>query len=241
MGEPRSATCDPWATAADLCSPCDDYSVDAALMDDALQAASDVLYALSGRQFPGVCTTEVHLDKRPIHAVSGVDPAVRTRTYWPSGDRSRVSVGLYPLIDITEVVIDGATVDASVYRIDDFRWLTRVDEQGWQWSDTFKVTATHGRTPPEMGVRAAAALGCQLYLSCQPETTGDCVLPQRVTNITRQGMSMVVLDPFEFLNDGKTGVYEVDLFLKSYNPSGLRRRAAVLSPDIGSRIHRRGT
>ena len=66
-------------------------------------------------------------------------------------------------------------------------------------------------------------------------------LPKRVTNVTRQGLSMVVLDPMDFLDDGKTGVYEVDLFLKAYNPAKLQRRATVMSPDIGRRARRIGT
>ena len=241
MAEPRNSTCEPWATTADLCSPCDDYSVDQALMEDWLQAASDVLYVLSGRQYPGICSDTVWVLKRHIHRTSPLDPAIRRRRYVPADCGDRVSLGMFPLVSITEVVIDGAVVPADQYRIDDYRWLTRVDEQSWRWTDTFKVTATYGRTPPAMGVRAAATLACELYKACQPEDFGECRLPQRVQSITRQGVSMVVLDPFEFLDDGKTGLYDVDLFLKTVNPSRLARRPSVMTPDIGPRVRREGT
>ena len=241
MAQPRTATCEPWATSADLCSPCDDYTVDQALMDDALQAASDVLYVLSGRQFPGECSETLYVEKRWLVEHSGLDPAVRPRPWWPRPGADRITLGLYPLIDVTSVTIDGAVVDPASYRIDDFRWLTKIDGSAWTWSDTFKVEATYGQSPPEMGIRAAATLACQLYLACQPETVDGCRLPERVTNVTRQGVSFVLLDPFDFLEAGKTGLYDVDLFLSVYNPNRLRRRPTVMSPDIPRRVRRRDT
>ena len=102
----------------------------------------------------------------------------------------------------------------------------------------FSVDFDYGFAPPPAGVRAAADLACQLALSCDPATVGECKLPQRVTSITRQGVSMVVLDPFDFLEEGRTGVYTVDLFLKTYNPTRNRRPPAVWSPDIGRRTRR---
>jgi hypothetical protein len=75
-------------------------------------------------------------------------------------------------------------------------------------------------------------LACQLALACQPETQGKCQLPKRVTNVVRQGVSMaMVLDPMAFLDEGKTGIYEVDLFLASEREDR-KRGAAVLTPDI---------
>jgi hypothetical protein len=36
----------------------------------------------------------------------------------------------------------------------------------------------------------------------------------------------------EYLANGYTGLYEVDMFLAAYNPSKSRRRARVWSPDM---------
>ena len=104
---------------------------------------------------------------------------------------------------------------------DEFRVL---DEDG-----TFEVTFVYGTPPPPAGREAAADLACELLKGW---TGGECNLPRRLTSITRQGVTMALLDPFQFLNEGKVGVYTVDLFLKTYNPGGLHRRAAVMSPDI---------
>jgi hypothetical protein len=59
----------------------------------------------------------------------------------------------------------------------------------------------------------------------------DCALPQRVTSISRQGVSYTLLDSQDFIDDLRTGVYAVDLFLKSSNPDKARRRSRVFSPD----------
>ena len=40
-----------------------------------------------------------------------------------------------------------------------------------------------------------------------------CALPDRVTSITRQGVSWTVLDPQDFLNQGRTGMARVDAWL----------------------------
>lgn len=259
MAEPSSTVCEPWAVVADVCTPCDDYTFDVGLLEDCLQAASDVLFKLTARRYPGVCTSVAH----PL--VSGF-PAVEPASYdtislrgsapyplrggWPTLAAQRretriVGLGVSPVIDVSQVVVAGAVVDPANYRIDDFRWLVRTDGQTWPSCpdpiddpDAFEVTFTHGRTPPTSGVIAAAALGCELALSCSPETVGACRLPKRVTSITRQGVSMVILDPFDFLDDGKTGIYEVDLFIKSENPEKVQRRARAFHP---SRMHRTTT
>ena len=60
----------------------------------------------------------------------------------------------------------------------------------------------------------------------------ECVLPQRVTPISRQGVSWTLLDPQDFLDNGRTGIYHVDLFLRTVNPDRARLRSRVFSPDL---------
>jgi hypothetical protein len=57
-------------------------------------------------------------------------------------------------------------------------------------------------------------------------------LPQRVTSISRQGVSYTLLDSQDFIEELKTGIYAVDLFLKSVNPDKARARSRVFSPDV---------
>jgi hypothetical protein len=63
--------------------------------------------------------------------------------------------------------------------------------------------------------------------------SGDemCELPQRVTSVSRQGVSYTILDNQEFIDELRTGLYEIDLFLKVTNPDNARRKSKVFSVD----------
>jgi len=167
---------------------------------------------------------------------------------------SEITLGAEPITHIDQVKIDGVVLDPSSYRIDDERWLVRLPDVGstqpqtWpccQRMDlpateegTFEVSFQYGRAPTAAGVHAAAVLGCELALLCDPETAGQCRLPQRVTSLTRQGISEVMLDPFDFLDNGRTGLIEIDLFLHAENPNRLQRSASVMSPDLPRPVRR---
>lgn len=262
MAAPRSGPCEPWASTADICSPCDDYAFNAADLEDGLDMASGILFELTGRQFPGVCTATVRpCTARASGEYLGADGLFHATCGCASGygcgcsELSAVTLGGYPVNSITEVKVDGAAVDPSLYRVDEWRWLVRLADAdgtnpGWPCAqrldladtedDTFSVAFTYGREPPLTGVRAAAVLGCQIALACQPETAGQCQLSRRVQSVTRQGVT-VVLDSLDAFRDGLTGIPEVDLFITSVNPARLRRRARALSPDVGPSARRIGT
>jgi len=249
----QTSTCEPWATIADLTGPCADYDTDTTLIGDMLQAASDVLYELSGRQFAGECDEQVVHPRqdcacviRPYHLRH---PMSLFRRALCSCDLPRVTLGMYPLVSVEEVIVAGVTLDPSEYRVENDRWLVRLADADGQWRswpccwdredpEAFQVTFTAGMAPPPMGVRAAADLACQLILANQPDGAADCLLPERVQTITRQGVSVTVLDPMEFLDHGRTGIYSVDLFLSAYNPNRLQDRPVVMSPDVGPRSRR---
>lgn len=238
------STCTPWATEADLCSPCADYANAGVLAGDFLQAASDVLFELSGRQFPGVCEGTI----RPMGRCHHVERNISLPTPRRSGAGGCGCSGFlfslpdYPVVAVSEVRVDGAVIDPSLYRVDGNRVIVRLADAdgsnpGWPSDQrldlpttaegTWSISYSWGREPPPMGVTAAAVLACELALACDPETIEDCRLPKKVTSITREGVTMV-LSPSDFLDSsGKTGLYEVDLFLGSYNPERIRRRPSV--------------
>jgi hypothetical protein len=72
-------------------------------------------------------------------------------------------------------------------------------------------------------------LAIELVKSYEGDET--CALPQRVTSVARQGVSYTVLDDQDFIDNMRTGLYAVDLFLKASNPDKARARARVFSPD----------
>ena len=241
MAAPETSTCEPWATIADVPSPCDDYAFDTALLEDALQMASDVLFGFTGRQWPGQCSATI----RPCgHRTDEWCGCLRSDTC----SCSRLSELQLPgtVVTVDEVKIDGDVLDAARYRVDDYRYLVFLPEsntaelQGWPCcqrldyadteEDTWSVTYTYGQDPPVGGIRSAASLACQLALGWQPETVDQCRLPQRVTSYARQGVTLAVLDPLTLFADGLTGLSDVDLWVQSVRLGAARRRASVFVP-----------
>lgn len=176
---------------------------------------------------------------------------------------SRVKLNGYPIRDIHEVKIYGAvlpltyTSGAPTYRLDQWRYLTRMNDpdrpqlvQAWpqcqnlglddDQPSTFSITYSYGVEPPSLGILAAEQLACQLSLALSGK---PCQLPAGVTRVTKQG---VQVDRGVFASWGydpkkgwTTGLALVDAFLGTYNPSGLRRRPAVIgdgrpfAPQLG--------
>lgn len=97
---------------------------------------------------------------------------------------------------------------------------------------TFSVRFAFGTPPPPSGVQAAASLAAELALAWD-NADSSTRLPARVQTIVRQGESVTLIDPQDVLDKGRTGIPEVDLFLKAVNPAGLIGRSSAWSPDMG--------
>lgn len=247
MTSPAVSTCAPWATLDDV--PDGECKDRGELLTPWLQIASDVLWSLSGRQYAGVCEATF----RPFVECSSTPRSLlSTRDGFGCCDAHRsIDLGVYPIVAVTAVKVDGVTLDADEYRVDDWRYLVRLGGRSWprrqrmQDADTedgtWSVTIQYGSPPPPLGVQAAIALGCELAASAADDG-GECRLPERVTSVSRQGVTAVILDPMDFLTDGRTGIYEVDLFLTATNPGRLQRPPAVLTPaSMRNRLVRTNT
>jgi hypothetical protein len=233
------------------------------------QEASNALYEISGRQFSGPCERVVRpcrqaCDCFGFSPAAGLGPWYWTSAWWGGaggwnwrnecGDKlgcepmSRVRLAGYPVRAIIQVLIDGAVVDPSEYRLDEYRWLTRLDDPGhpdlrafWPGcqnmslnSDqpgTFEVSYVSGIDPPQIGRDAAAQLAAQLYIPMSGGQTG--VLPAGVTKSVRQGVTVERGLLANWFEKGKpTGLVFVDTFLAAYWASRGQRRPAVFSPDL---------
>lgn len=238
------------------------------MCDDAATIASEVLYEMSGRVFTGECgPVTIRPLSRPINvdswrmATGSWFSSWGTCGYAAGGARSsvvshygcsnppEVELGVFPVIDITEVKIDGTVIPSNEYQLMDFKTLIRmrptaaaIPTERWGWptcqnldmpdteEGTFSVTYTYGQVPPAAGVLAARKLAEHLVL---PQLGDSTKYPQRVTSIQRQGVAAMTVDVMDIVKTGKTGIYEVDLFLRMSNPNQTSRQGAVWSPDVG--------
>lgn len=142
-----------------------------------------------------------------------------------------------PVVEITSISVDGATVLPSGYRVDNHHLLVNL---AGRWPDcqdmdkpltetgTWGVTYKHGTPIPYGGQVAAGLLACEFAKAACGDNS--CQLPQRVQNITRQGVSMTLLDSFEDIERGRTGIWLIDAWLMSVQHAD-DHRVYVASPD----------
>jgi len=131
-----------------------------------------------------------------------------------------VGIGQIPTVFISDVsLVGGAAI------------VTQVVTEAGCLADpgTWHITYNYGKPVPDGGRFAAAKFACEIAKNnCG---AAGCILPQRVKEITRQGVQLLFADPLEFLDSFQTGIYEVDLWLMSVNPNKLQRRARVFRAD----------
>lgn len=249
--------CSPWAAYADIETwptpiPPKLDAVTEEQWDAYLAFSSEILYALSGRKWGGGCQETVMLRSHPPMAGQGTWPYEATWGTcgcWSYGSLmdnwlyppANLLVGTHlapmairlphdPVIGVQEVLENGTAF--TDWRFTQAGWLERTDGLPWVVClDTTQITYSYGALPPAGGKRAAVLLAIEF---AKYDANLACSLPQRVTSVTRQGISFQTIDPMEFLPLGKTGVYQVDLWIQSVNPYANKQRARVFSLDLPS-------
>lgn len=151
-----------------------------------------------------------------------------------------------PVASISEVLIDGQPLPPASYRVDNRRWLVRLDGGEWPTCqdmsagpfqpDTWQVTYARGLPVPVGGQIAAGLLACEFAKAlCNDQS---CQLPRRVQTVTRQGVTVAMLDAFDDIDTGHTGIWMIDSWVASVTRA--RRGSTVRSPDVpaGGRFRR---
>ncbi len=147
----------------------------------------------------------------------------------------------WPVHSILRVEIDGETVPAEAYRVDEGRRLVRQDGGTWPLTqdllaapgepDTFVIEYERGLPVPAGGRVAAGALAMEFAKAMCNDSS--CRLPERLQTVSRQGVTVTMLDGFEDLAEGRTGIWIVDSWVASVvNPP---RPATVRSVDVPRR------
>jgi hypothetical protein len=146
-----------------------------------------------------------------------------------------------PVHSIISVTQDDVVVDPATYRVDNGKWLVRTHDESsddcWlQCQDynlnsgpnTLFVNYFVGIPVPNILKRAAGELACEWIKSCLGL---PCRLPQRVTSVSRQGVTISMVNVEDLLRHGLTGVQSVDQIIRNFNPSGLVSKMGIASPD----------
>lgn len=221
---------------------------------DACKTASYLLWGMSGRKYSGTTTvTEKYVSSydpylrmgassknyQPI-LVNGHVENVRSDGFGRFGEydfmgdgtssNSRLRLRGRKVIKIHNMRDQfGKIISTNKYYLSEHSTIIATPGANWSPSNV-EVTYTYGTPPPTAGKAAARILAIELVKLYEGDDT--CALPQRVTSVSRQGVSYTLLDSQDFIDELRTGIYAIDLFLKTANPDRARARARVFSPDV---------
>lgn len=245
---------------------CDLPTGSAAVTGNAVQAATEVLWNLSGQRF-GPCEVTVRPCRRDCFGAIwpyGTNWPQWTGGTWPQpalvdGAWLNLTCGACvgtcsctaleeallpaPVYAVTQVKVDGVVLAPGAYRVDDDRVLVRVDGGRWPTCQDLSLADTAVGTwsvTVQVG-EAVPTIGRQAVgeLACEIVKTclgQDCRLPANIANLVRQGVSISFPDS-QALADR---LYFVGLFISAYNPHRLTGRARVYDVD-GPTFRRTGT
>jgi hypothetical protein len=218
--------------------------------DEAIRTASYLLWAMSGRKYTGETTVTERYTCTLRNNRMG--PSIKTNSpilfggdvyNIPSGDYdeyseltadgmspdSRIRLRGRPVTKIHSIRNrTGGIVDPSSYYLVEHSTVHIKAGTPWTPCNT-EITYSYGTAVPAMGKMAARTLAIEFIKLWSDDDT--CALPQRVTSVSRQGVSYTILDQQEFIQELRTGMYVIDLFIKTVNPDGARRKSKVFSPD----------
>jgi hypothetical protein len=218
--------------------------------EEAARVASYLLWSMSGRKYTGETTVTERYTCTLRNNRLG--PSTKTNSpvlfggdvyNIPSGDydeyselssdgmspESRIKLRGRPITKIHAIRNrTGEILDPSSYYLVDHSTIHIKAGTPWTPCNT-EVTYSYGTPVPVAGKMAARKLAIEFARLWSGDD--QCELPQRVTSVSRQGVSYTILDNQEFIDELRTGLYEIDLFLKVVNPDNARRKSKVFSVD----------
>lgn len=246
--------CD-WEFTSSIC--CADWdSYDPALQEQAARWATFIMWAATGRQFDACELTVYPCGRDGWDGGAGAwgywwNDGVFVPYIWQGQWYNAIccgGIGCYscrprcgallpgPVLSVATVIVDGATIDPSEYRVYDQQWLTRLGNECWPACQDynnenlkFAVTYTRGTAVPAIVLDQAGVLACEYAKACLGL---ECQLPSRVVNIARQGVTVSLQSIDEVLENGFTGITSVDQVIAKINPGRLKGRTRLYSPDI---------
>jgi hypothetical protein len=225
--------CEPWTTWEDVlaCGPDSLVDVSPEQAEYAIDVASEILFSLSGRVYPGICSVTRSICTAPRCCASptcnGCEPM----------QACAIDLGtVFPVRGAWDVYALGVLLAPTSYRVHDWRYLLRVDGEVWPWvtlsvtnpdPNALRASWAYGRMPPVGGQNAARMFATEIAKLCVGDKS--CQIPQRVTSVSREGTTYTILDSMKMISEGKTGLALVDLWLVS-DKQGRKARPGFFSP-----------
>ncbi|WP_029926380.1 hypothetical protein [Nocardia otitidiscaviarum] len=229
----------------ELCS-----EIDKQRMQQAADMAVFVLWSLTGRQF-GICPVLARpcplpcTEFDPAALYPSIDgtllPGPGWYPIWDNGGWRNISCGCGarctrtgptvvhlagPVVSVDTVTIDGVPLDPRgwvlegdyLYRAGGAQWPRQDLRAPLGESGTWSVEYQQGYAPPAGAGTHVGQLALEFFNAC---AGGKCRLPKRVQQITRQGVSMQMIDPNDLFGAGLTGIDSIDLWIRAVNPARL--------------------
>lgn len=230
--------CPPWPIDCTCLPPewaCDPLDWDDT-QTDAVAMASAILRALTGGVY-GPCPKFV----RPCSPDNG-SPCTGACGCSPI---CQVTLGAY-VSSVISITQDGEVLPDNAWTLYNYAVLVRTD------GDCFPACQPLDRPLTEPGTwgilyneglevadnplarRAVTRLAVEIWRDCNG---GTCALPERVTQVTREGVTYTLSDTTDLANMDRFGIHAIDGFLDAVNPGRLRRPMGVYSPDMPRRYY----
>lgn len=236
-----------WVLPADLGAT---YS-DSVYADDACQMASNILWAMSGRKYGGLTTvTERYITSLNAFRYQGAS----AKNFFPhmmggnifnvpsedwndsayqsdgTSSLSRIRLRGKPVqeVHLVRSMYSGQIINPDAYYLAEHSEIRAYKGVPWP-PGNLEVTYTFGAKVPTSGRMAAKLFAIELIKFWEGD---DCALPDRVTSVSRQGVSYTILDNQDFLESMRTGIYAIDLFIKTANPVKALMPSKVFNPDV---------
>lgn len=228
---------------------------DKARLQEAVDTAVGVLWALTGRRY-GCAVTLARPCPNPARYADdyaaagyggvGFAPVLMDGSWINVGcgggcdDDGPTSITLPgPVSEVLEVTVEGVALDPAGWALEGNR-LIRVGGRDWPFQDmtrplgetgTWSVKYMRGTPPPPGAAMAVGQLAKEFWAVC---TGRKCRLPSRTMSVQRQGLTITRADPTDLLANKQTGLPEVDLWITAHNPYKHAEPARVGSPDARS-------
>lgn len=155
-------------------------------------------------------------------------PPMKVVDRYPVPSSRRLRLASKPVIEVLKVTDSKTGRNLSFVQAGAGKVLLQQDSSRYCGRGSeVDVEYIYGCEPPEDFQRAAAILAEEFRLADSGDSA--CRLPDRVTSITREGVTYSMLDPMELLTEGRTGIYEIDLLLRSTGRASAR--AMVFSSE----------